>query len=373
MANRNRIEMSSELFSLISKRALEIDPDFPWVSNVRWIKRHSEDDANVMTHGKSETQKLSSLHAATFIEYKDQKFLCVSGFDDPSIQIPGLIQVDSTPALFYLHVLNAELMPNATLSTIRELIFGWDDAIFRDNQETNGETEYTGHDLLEIESLFPKIKYFKMDNNEVYLQSKDRALGAYIAASYTYGPLKFSEDTRKELVSFFVSGPDYAPYKLILMGALSFSWKGFFLELYRSIENLYSIPRIEKLSKDFGGGGSLYNISRILIDHLDWRPKENESLNIILADVDKNICAEIFSLIRKNAIQTEDLTNHGQIAGNAIYQLRNAIVHFRPDQNNTEDEVSDWDRICCLMLKVVNQLYSLKGSTFYENRLTVTS
>ena len=157
------------------------------------------------------------------------------------------------------------------------------------------------------------------------------------------------------------------------MGALSFSWKGFFLELYRSIENLYSIPRIEKLSKDFGGGSSLYNISRILIDHLDWRPKENESLNIILADVDRNICAEIFSLIRKNATQTEDLTNHGQIAGNAIYQLRNAIVHFRPDRDNTEDEVSDWDRICCLMLKVVNQLYSLKGGTFYENRLTVTS
>lgn len=365
--------MSNDLFSLISKRVLEIDPNFPWVSNVRWIKRHSEDDANVMTHSKSETQKLSSLHAATFIEYKDQKFLCVSGFDDPSIHIPGLIQVDSTPALFHLHVLNAELMPNATLARIREIIFAWDDVISQNNQRKNGEPECTGHDLTEIESLFPKIKYFKLDCNEIYLQSKDRALGAYIAASYTYGPLQFSEDTRKELVNFFVIGPDHAPYKLILMGALSFYWKGFFLELYRSIENLYSIPRIEKLSKNFVGGGSLYSISRILIDHLDWRPKENESLNIILADVDKDICAEIFSLIRKNSIQTEDLNNHGQIAGNAIYKLRNAIVHFRPDQDNTADEVSDWDRICCLMLKIIFQLYSLKGGAFYENRLTVTS
>ncbi len=170
---------------------------------------------------------------AVQFEHEARRYFAFFGLP-PIEELPdGLSELERTPGAFGIAVSQSDVQPKATLAEIRDII----------EDEFEGIDGYEGHDLELVAALFPKILLVEADTNHIYTADVDRVLGAMVALSYAEGPIALGQQTLKGIAALFTEGSDYIPYSTILQGILSISWGGLFVELYRSIEQLYAVPR----------------------------------------------------------------------------------------------------------------------------------
>ena len=120
-----------------------------------------------------------------------------------------------------------------------------------------------------------------------------RVLGALTARSYADGPIAPSGTTLNKVADIFQSGSEHVPFENVLQGMLSISWGGFFLELYRAIEQLYAVPRLAALVEAWPTSLPYRSLADLLESHLAWRPKEDDALAKIIAECDDTIVAPL--------------------------------------------------------------------------------
>lgn len=353
VANRNRKSMSETIFFLLFERALFLDETFPFDLNPRWIKRQSRFDAELMAKADVTPLKLSMINAAALISYDGTKYFGVSGFNEPERLPTALSPIDLTPGLFASFVGAVRLDALATAAEIRDVVEGLSSA----------QTDYDGHELSAVARLFPQIRFYQIDMGYVYATSIDRILGAYVARGYSGGPLRLNADCKQRFAEFFEEGPDVAPYLLPLRGLLSFSLSGLYMELYRCIEQLYSVPKIVKLMAEWNSKRNIYDISKLLEDVLSWRPKEDESLELLFAELDVDLCRAIRRSIDLRSSKDARESPY-RAAARRVYALRNAYVHFRPATQFQDVEDRQWNDIAINMLNAVERLYQLFGTQF---------
>ena len=188
-------------------------------------------------------------------------------------------------------------------------------------------------------------------------------VGALAAATYVDGPIAISEATLQNVKSLFVEGSEYIPFQNILQGLLSFSWGGFYVELYRCIEQLYAVPRLIELTKDWPTDKSFVELAELLESRLSWRPKEDESLCKILEECS---AASVSSVIAAFELAIDANSTVAHVAGRGIYALRNHLVHFRGKPKIAPLKEEKWDRIMTAMLSVIADSYSAFGKSFHE-------
>lgn len=347
--------MQEMIFLQLFERALSLDESFPVDLNPRWIKRQSNADADMMAKADVLSLKLSMINSAALISYGNLSYFGVSGFPNPTELPPGLAPTDLTPALFAIFVTALRLEAHATAAEIRDVVEGF----------SNVETDYKGHELVDVAALFPPLHFYEIDKRYIYTNSIERALGAYVARGYIGGPLRLAPASKQRFADLFENGPDTIPYQLPLRGLLSFSWPGLFIELYRCMEQLYSVPRITKLTEEWRSNQPIYNISKLLEEALAWRPKEDESLELLFDKLDSELCKAI-----SRAIRTHDAQKSAALTARAtarqVYALRNACVHFRPTTILHEMADKQWNDISMGMLDAVEELYRLYGKRFHE-------
>lgn len=66
-----------------------------------------------------------------------------------------------------------------------------------------------------------------------------------------------------------------------------------FLDIYRSIEQLYSAPKIERLAAKFSINCALSDLAEALESFISWRPKEEKALALLLGEVSQPVRASI--------------------------------------------------------------------------------
>ena len=152
---------------------------------------------------------------------------------------------------------------------------------------------FDGYELSAITNLFPSIEIFEADQNYEYTANVVRVLGALTARSYADGPIAPSGTTLNKVADIFQSGSEHVPFENVLQGMLSISWGGFFLELYRAIEQLYAVPRLAALVEAWPTSLPYRSLADLLESHLAWRPKEDDALAKIIAECDDTIVAPL--------------------------------------------------------------------------------
>lgn len=354
MANRDRKKMSEEIFLRLFERALSLDAAFPLDLNARWVKRLSDDDAALMAKADFLPLKLSLLNSAAIIKYNGTSYFAVSGFNEPERLPPGLEPVESSPGLFGCFIFELKIDSMATASEIRDVVEGYSLAV----------DGYDGHDLDAVAALFPKVLFYKLDEKFSYLSSVERVLGSYLARGYAGGPLRLGESSRNEFADFFEGGSDWVPYALPLRGLLSFSWTGLYLELYRCIEQLYSIPRIVSLTAKWESSKAIFELSKILEESLSWRPREDEALELLFRDLDPSLCDSVDKCARTLDSVDSEAKPHKR-AAKSVYTLRNSCVHFRPATQIGDMTDQKWNAMTVNLLRVVGQLYVRHGERFH--------
>ena len=355
---RQRIEMSKDVFDRIFSSAVALDKDFPIDAKARWITRKDDDDADLMANAKIQVRRLGQREVTAVVDHLDRKIFCTSGYGRPNEPWERVKEIDGTPGLFALFVTEADIPSTATAAQARNVL----DGLY------GGVAGYAGHSLSEVSGLFPEVNFWEIERPEVddYSSDIDRIAGSFVVRAYGNYPLEISAETKLKLVGLFEGGSSVMPFPLLLQGVLSYSWSSLFLDIYRSIEQLYSAPKIERLAAKFSINCALSDLAEALESFISWRPKEEEALSLLLEEVSQPVRASIVNAFFKGPGDPPDATPAK--CASYIYKLRNSHVHFRPAMKATPMPPEVWDKIVSAMCDAVLEIYEKFGHAFLVSR-----
>lgn len=354
MANRQRIEMSNQLFNALFARAEHDGVTILDQDKARWLKRHSAEDAELMAKADVRGLILSRQMRAARVRHSGQSYFVAAGFPVNTDALQGLTEASLTPGLFSASILELGVSPKATGSQIR-------DAIEDYHESYDG---YEGHDLDSISELYPSLVCFSLNENFDVAKSTSRLVGAYLSRFYIDGPLDFSDGLREKMAHLFESGSKHIPFQVALQGLVAFNWPGLFVELYRCIEQLYTVPRLVEVTKEWKTDKSLRDLADLLERTLSWRPKEDQSLTRLLQTGCTS--ATISSAAQALKVEVpEDQAQAADVTARAIYRARNSLVHFRPAGNDAQFTAREWDSVIISMIAIIDELYRKFGRTFH--------
>ncbi len=346
--------MSKDLFAKLVD-AVEASPDRVLTNSdaARWIKKLSDEDATLMSQADVIEACLVTRHLrASLLQHEDAMFLCVSGLEaDEDLPI-AFEAFELTPGLFALAVSELKLVPKASAIEIFDTI----DSSFQ------GAVGYEGHELEDVAKLFPDVSIFQLDNDADSSGSIWRSLGVLLSVFYGQGPIELSEEALESLKELYEAGSDHVPFKNIVQGHLAMSWSGLFLELYRAIEQLYSVPKLTNLTDEWASPKPFYELAELLENQLGWRPKEEDALRELIESCDDPLLDMLTSELCPNS------ENKAQAVAKAIYKQRNSLVHFRSAMPEQDYSTEQWNNRICLMIKLVSHLYERHGKNYMSPR-----
>lgn len=342
------------IFHRLIEHAKREGVDVANADKVRWIKRLNDDDAHLMAKANvAANRKVTRQIRAVQIEHEGRRLFAFLGMNLIETPTEGLACIDLTPGLFGIVVTQTDVKPVATGSEIREII----------ELQFQGADGFDGFDLKFISDLFPPIFVYEADKNFEYTGNEIRVLGAMIARSYEDGPIDFSNELLEKICNTFQNSSEYIPYENILQGMLAISWGGFFVELYRSVEQLYCVPKLEILTKEWRSELPHRELALLLDRILSWRPRELESL--------ENLIGECSMPTKERLRQAfcptlgEEIEVGSEAIAKNIYGLRNSLVHFRTGLPVADRSDESWALVINSMIDVVTGTYDKFGSIFY--------
>lgn len=360
--SRNRKEMSENLFGLLVAYAAKAGQPVEEPTGARFIKKLNDEDSALMADGTvGEPVIVTRQIRLVRITHQDQIYFCTFGLPDPDIPPPGLQVIDPTPGLFATAVLAANVQPIASPPTSAAQAF-----VIKELLDTQflGSPGYEGHDLEDVATLFPQVTVYMVVDSRAYLELDERVLGSILVRAYVDGPIALDAETLVVLTRVFEDDSDLIPFRNLVQGFLSISWENLFIEIYRCIEQLYALPRVEALKAELTYPLAARELAKILEARLSWRPKEADAFEALVRMCDEAVIARIFGGLVSAAKPTH--LERCADAVSELYGLRNRIVHYRPVHDRIEKADESWNVIIRGMLDVTTQLYNTKAGTFFN-------
>ncbi|WP_310485618.1 hypothetical protein [Chamaesiphon sp. VAR_48_metabat_403] len=208
-----------------------------------------------------------------------------------------------------------------------------------------------------VSKFFEPLYVYRIDDDCPFTRGGDidliRLSGFYILKNRQLISLHFSSNTLDKFEKVFFEGSTTIPYENLLLSLVSIAWKYSFLDIYRCIERLFCISALEEFHRKLSITDSILQFSTDIEDFIDWRPKEDKSLNKII----ERSPEEATNLLReiKTFINGESEGNHGDL----IYKIRNSIVYFRGANEAVYSSLNDlhWDKLINSSLLIVEHWY----------------
>ncbi len=342
--------MSNDLFAKLVD-AVEASPDRV-LSNrdaPRWIKKLSDEDIALMSQADVMEACLVTRHLRAFLlQFEGKRFLSVSGLEVEEHLPDGFEALELTPGFLALAVSELKLVPNGSAIEIFDTI----------NSSFLGEDGYKGHELEDVAKLFPDVSIFELNEDADSSGSIWRSLGVLLSTFYGEGPIELSDASLNCLKELYEAGSSHVPFRNIVQGHLAMSWSGLFLELYRAIEQLYSVPRLADLTDRWSSPKPFYELAELLENQLGWRPKEEDALRELI----ESCGASFLEMLANELCPTAE--NKAQAIARAIYKQRNSLVHFRPAMPEQDYSTQQWNNRISLMVKLVSKLYERHGENY---------
>ncbi|EKN4021952.1 hypothetical protein PGT05_012345 [Yersinia enterocolitica] len=254
-----------------------------------------------------------------------------------------------TTGMLMALVIDSGLKPNPLLS---------EDVVVENLLSQHDSDDYKGHELDDLLYGVESLSVFEIGKNSAFYDNSHLEIGYYIYSSFDWLihlPLK---ELIERARGIFISTSKIPKDNLFLF-LTSIHWKHAYLELYRCIEGLYSIPRAialkEKLNLDIKASEIAMHCSK----ELGWRRKEEESLyqlfNLMSLDSIKGTGIDKVSFMRDLLSEAEKEHSHAKVCetlAKRIYKIRNQLVHQGvSDSINVLDE--DWPILMTFLMNMM--------------------
>ncbi|BBB61562.1 hypothetical protein UNDKW_3289 [Undibacterium sp. KW1] len=205
-----------------------------------------------------------------------------------------------------------------------------------------------------LKLFFPKIQIFYISENSIYSSFDTTQL---FLALTLQNPNKLTLNWNKNAIDSFedtLTVPhDEYPYYCLINSLYSARWELAFLEIYKQLEFLYSIPQAAELKRLIQSQISVLDIAKHVEDSLSWRASEEPSLAHLFSLLPQGIHDDIVNA-------TANLAPFSAVKPNAaarIYKIRNSVVHLRPAVRPIEIDEDSWNLLNQELCKASINLY----------------
>ena len=219
------------------------------------------------------------------------------------------------------------------------------------------------HNFEEIIRFFRPFQIFKIKPESGLLAGDDKMYRTALAVATAIPGCQQLPWTRAfvdQLLQMALDRSERTPFVLLFYCLTEVRPEAAFLNLYRCIEQLFPIAKIEDFSKAVGLMQPVIEVASKLEEFLGWRRPETESIEELMTltavSLQENLYATL-GLEAKEATPT--------VLARRVYALRNQCVHFRPVHSHAvKNDPPNWILLCEALLGVVQDLYASHRKAF---------
>lgn len=156
--------------------------------------------------------------------------------------------------------------------------------------------------------------------------------------------------------------------KVIFRSIMSTNWEHCYLELYRCVENLYTIYHIEWLKSHLNVDGLKIATG---LENIGFRSTEVTDVTKLFEkiEVNQHLLVSLKAKLRGNGEQgsqendeSETPEKINQKMAEKLYKIRCSIAHLKYKHNHLNFEIEQWKHIILVMVNIVDELYSIYGN-----------
>lgn len=231
-------------------------------------------------------------------------------------------------------------------------------------QNILSQQESPDYNGLELEDLLPaveSISLFEIEPDSAFFDKEYPVLGYYLYSMFE-NLIHLPVHDHLSFVKNVLLTNSKVPKENIFFFMASNHWKHAFLELYRCIEGIYSIPRALELKKALGLTESASKIAKHCNSELGWRRREEDSLIRLMKNfstvelTNSGIDRVTFLQGFPNFSVEEKHASTCELVASKLYRLRNQLVH-----QGVEDAVTvvegDWPVIIGFVLLMIEKIF----------------
>jgi len=301
-----------------------------------------EQDRRDLMHGQVEAAlRFGGDRALAHVRVGTDDFIGLIGFDYEPV-VTSLSLIDNTPGLEILLLSELAPRPRASPAEIRNIV----------EAGSMDDAGYTGHQAEDLEQLFPRLQLLGIDE-PVDKEAASRVF-LMISVGECANSASWIEDAlAEELVSLTDLDVPAMPYAAICESIFDADPRTLFMALYRCIEATYAFETSRRLVDDLALDVTWVQMAASLAKVAGWRPQEASSLNIALGNALERDLNELCQCL--NVQVGNDLAAS---SGQAIYSLRNRIVHYRPGTDRVDADSIPWNTLCQVLVRIVFHVFT---------------
>ncbi|MFM7363734.1 MAG: hypothetical protein ACKO11_04360 [Cuspidothrix sp.] len=287
---------------------------------------------------------------SAWLIYQNNNYLVLVNHEFLS-KIPSFLQEEDINSGIWVGIidqLDLSIKKDTDESKLEEILEGEWNINKKGYKEVNIEVEING---VSVKDYFPNIDLYKIISRFSEKEELSQITGIALTESSGHCLLPYSPDVLQEFRNIFDNGNKYIPFDNILASYVASDFKFAYLDLYRCIERLQPLyffkPFYDKLALT---GKSLEDFYNDFYENTKLEPKFQDSFKKLLESI--NVDYQ-YQYPNKNNEQNTSPSSY-------LNNLRNQIVHLRPNQKNDllPKTPSDWNLLILDMLKIVQKLYN---------------
>jgi hypothetical protein len=166
------------------------------------------------------------------------------------------------------------------------------------------------------------------------------------------------------------------PLSLLFQATQERRWDIAFLNIYKSLEQLFPIFKIEDFRDGYDNHIStdneksiiplqmkLFDLASLAENHLGWRAHEEDAMQRLFSKLPESLIDEFCHYL---GVESADFERKVRKVAESIYKIRNCTVHFRPGNITQQKDVFPvdddyWESVLCTLLKTTFTLYRQYG------------
>jgi len=341
--HRNMIEANKAIFQVLDEYCARAGEPIQNSGTARWITTTSATRQFLKNAALIKSLSFSpSLKLARF-DYLEQSFFVTFGFVITEFLTDlDREELDGGKLTAFLSELRPA--PSASPAQIRDVV---------EFADKDASPEYDGHDSDLLARLFPPVQLFS--TKRLLLEESYRVF-FLICLSFTNRPDHWIDNRLAEVLRLIAEmSPQTVPYGTLCRSILDKDPGALFLALYRCLESLYAYTQSLELMGKLGISRRWSEMAQTLEEVLGWYPREEASLEALLAHALEHDLRSIAIAVNE-PIPTG--TRVDAFVAKRIYQLRNALVHYRPFHQVRSLDRVDWNRLCEYMALLIFHIYT---------------
>lgn len=280
-----------------------------------------------------------------WIIYENEDYLVLVNHNEEEFHIPDFLDnttdINSGCWIAIIDDLDISLKKNIDISRLVD-VFGYS---WKTNSKGFKEIKFDESvDGFKFKDFFPDITLYKIISKFTQKEELSQILGSILVTGNTYRLLPYTQSVIQEFKNIFDNGNKNIPFDNLLASYVASEFKFAYLDLYRCMERLQPLYFFSRFYKQLSlNNKSLLEFCEEFYDTTKLSPSLEKSLEALLKSLPEGINA------------TKDL-----------YQIRNHIVHLRPNQSNNliPHGIQEWNELILNILTIVKELYDTHQALF---------